>query len=296
MSEEKKCKKTMKKAIEKKEHKCTCDTNGCCSNSTDVPDAAVPKGTKNEDEVLYEDLVKALDMDNILCLLKDYCSSSGKTFDDIATALAEEERCKNEKLFIDMAGKVEEAITNFMKNSTDSDETKNMLLKEMFNKLISLYLSSALKNKINEWKKVQKYNCADIKDKINKCTEENKKDEPKIVFKSIEDIFPWMKDEVSADVEDDEDDSDSEYLKDFDFPFTYKDEERNITINADIIGESNDFIDIKLETEYEDKDMCISHITETSYDRNEKLSKFFEDCIDSINDLRKTKKSCCNFN
>jgi hypothetical protein len=295
MSEEKKCKKSMKKAIEKKEHKCTCDTNGCCSNSTDIPSAVLGATIRDVPDSAFSEYSKA-DMNDILSIIKDYCSVSGKSFEDIAIAIAEEERCKNEKLFVDMVEKVDEAITSFMQNSTDSDETKNMLIKEMFSKLTSLYLSSALKNKIDEWKKVQKYNCADTKDKINKCTEEDKKDEPKVLFKSIEDIFPWLKDEASADTEDDEDDSDSEYLKDFDFPFTYKDEKRNIKISADIIGESNDSIDIRIETEYEDKNMCVSNITETSYDRDEKLSKFFEDCIENINDLCKTKKSCFNFN
>lgn len=281
MSEEKKCKKSMKKTIDKNEHKCTCDPNvGCLTK---------------EDEVPYKDLIKTLDMPNILCLLEDYCSVSGKTFDDIATAIAEEKHSKNEKLFIDMAEKIEDAIKTFMQNSTDSAETKNMLLKEMFSKLTSLYISSALNNKIDEWKKAQNNIGSSIKDKLDAC----KQQDPKVLFKSIEDIFPWMKNEASdntEDEEDKEDDGDSEYLIDLDFPFTYKDEERNIEINADIIGESNDSIDIQIETEYEDRNMCISHITETSYDRDEKLSKFFEDCMESINDLYKTKNSCCNFN
>jgi hypothetical protein len=296
MSEEKKIKKAMKKSAEKKEHKCTCGTDGCCSNNIDTPFVAlgttVPKGVTIKD-VLDNALKESkADMNDILTIIKDYCSTSGKTFDDIATAIAEEERRKNEKLFIDMVEKVEEAITSFMQNSTDSDETKNTLLKEMFSKLTSLYLSSALKNKIDEWKKAQKNICLDIKDKLAT----GKQQEPKVLFKNIEDIFPWMKDESSANTKDDEEDANSEYLKDFDFPFTYKDEERNITINADIIGESNESIDIQIETEYEDKDMCISHVTETSYDRDEKLFKFFEDCMESIHDLYKTKKSCCNFN
>lgn len=290
MSEEKKCKKSVKKAIEKREHKCTCDTNGCCSNKEDKSSNAITPEkfflTDEENDASYADLVKTLDMGNIIDLLEDYCSASGKTFDDITTALAEEERNKNEKLFVDMAEKVEEAIANFMQNSTDSDEIKNSLLKELFSKLTSVYLNSTLKNKIDEWKKVQKHNCADIKAKLDAC----KQQEPKVMFKSIEDIFPWMKDETSDNTEDEEDDGDSEYLKDFDFPFTYKDEKHNITINADIIGEFNDSIDIQIETKYEDKDVCISHITETSYDRDEKLSKFFEDCLENIHDLYKMKK------
>jgi hypothetical protein len=295
MSEEKKCKKSMKKAVDKKEHKCTCGTNGCCSNSTDIPSAVLGATIRDVPDSTFSEESRT-GMNDILSIIKNYCSSSGKTFNDISTALAEEERSKNEKLFVDMAEKVEDAIKIFIKRSTDSDETKNMLLKEMFNKLTSVYLSSALKNKIDAWRKAQKHNCADIEDKINKCTEKNKKDEPKVVFKSLEDIFPWLKDEATDNTEEGEDDSDSEYLKDFDFPFTYKDEKRNIKINADIISESNDSIDIQIETEYEDKAMCISHITETSYDRDEKLSKFFEDCMESIHDLYKTKKSCCNFN
>ena len=97
MSEEKKCKKAMKKAINKNEHKCTCDTNGCCSNSTDTPFAAlgsaVPEGATLAD--VFEEVLKEkskADMNDILSIIKDYCSISGKTFDDIATAIRSEER------------------------------------------------------------------------------------------------------------------------------------------------------------------------------------------------------------
>lgn len=303
MSEDKKVKKSTKKSVEKKKHECTCGSNGCCSDKMDTPFAALdtraPVGTSLKDifdkmKTQEEDSIytnekkdtapefvgnvenKKLTMDDIVRLVKDYTNSTSKTLSDVRAMLAEAEARENEDAFIELGAAVERALITYMGKSTDHAFTQYKLFTEMVDKLTNTYFKT-VDAKIDQWKSAQKPLEKDVKGAVSV---------------KMSDIFPWLDDEDDDEDEDIDDinEKDSEYIKDFDFPWHYTDKEHNIDITIDLLKMSNTEIALDLCAQYEDDDVNITCSSVTSYEPKDKLNVLWNDCLSLIKDLLNRKK------